>query len=66
MISLVIGAGGLLLVIGGFLAFLVRAVGEPAGALLVIVLGSVLLSAIIAFFSVLLGNGLEEVFFRRT
>lgn len=65
MTSLVIGAGGLLLVLGGLLALLAWATGEDAVAVLVIAAGSVVVTAIITFFSFLLAYGLEEVFSNR-
>lgn len=63
MTHLIIGAVGLLLVLGGLLALMLRAAGEDAGIMLGIVLASVVIVFIIVIFAVQLGIGLEEVFF---
>lgn len=62
MVSLIIGAGGLLLVFAGMLALMMWASGMDVGAVITIALGSVVVTAIIVFFAIQLGIGLEEVF----
>lgn len=63
MVSLVIGAGGLLLLFAGLFVLIVRETGGDTRAALSILLGSTVSTAIIVFFVVLLSIGLEEVFF---
>lgn len=65
MISLVIGAGGLLLVLAGLFAFMLWAAGEDAGVMLGIILASLVVAAIVVFFAAQLAIGLEEVLFLR-
>lgn len=60
--SLVIGAGGLILLFGAILATLAKAAGEDAGAMLAVVLGAVVVTAIVVFFALQLSIGLIEVF----
>lgn len=63
MVSLVIGAGGLLLVLAGLFVLIAWATDGDTRAALTILLGSVVATAIIVFFAVQLSIGLEEVFF---
>ena len=63
MVHLIIGAGGMLLLLAGLFVLIAWAAGGDTRGALVILLGSLVSTAIIVFFVVQLSIGLEEVFF---